>query len=67
VILLNDGSTSNENRLGAIGSVHFAVSRANFGTGPLLVIGGDTLLFEDFSIDEFLDDGVNFDVLVTGK
>lgn len=67
--ILNDGSNSNENRLGAIGSIQFAVEKSKFGDKPLLVIGGDTLFFDDFSVREFYNQAMtsDSDVNVTGK
>lgn len=67
--LLNDGSTSNENRLGAVGSIQFAIDEAKLAGQPLLVVGGDTLLFDTFSIEKFMSHATDsdVDVLVTGE
>ena len=67
--ILNDGSNSNENRLGAIGSIQFAVEKSKLGDKPLLVIGGDTLFFDDFSVREFYKQAItsDSDINVTGK
>lgn len=47
ILVLNDGSTSEEDRLGAIGDIHFAVSEVKIDD-DLLVIGGDNLF--EFSL-----------------
>ncbi|MBW2148183.1 MAG: nucleotidyltransferase family protein [Deltaproteobacteria bacterium] len=53
--VINDGTRSNEDRLGAIGDIHFAVQFAGLDD-DLLVIGGDNLF--DFNLtgaaEEFL-------------
>jgi len=52
--LLNDGTKTNESRLGAIGSIKYALDMVtNFKDRPLLVIGGDTLFYQDFSLSKF--------------
>ncbi|MBR4750297.1 MAG: nucleotidyltransferase family protein [Thermoguttaceae bacterium] len=50
--VLNDGSTSNETRIGAVKDVLFAIEEANL-SGDLLVLAGDNVL--DFSLGAFLD------------
>jgi glucose-1-phosphate thymidylyltransferase len=47
----NDGTTSNEDRLGAIGDVRFVLGRADLAGDDLLAIAGDNLF--DFSLVEF--------------
>jgi glucose-1-phosphate thymidylyltransferase len=42
VTVLNDGSTTNENRLGAIGDMHFTLERSPVA-GDLIVVAGDNL------------------------
>lgn len=49
VRLLNNGTRSNEERLGAIGDINLAIREFSI-EDDLLVIGGDTLFFEDFSL-----------------
>jgi glucose-1-phosphate thymidylyltransferase len=49
----DDGATSNENRLGAVRDLAWAVERAR-PQGPTLVSAGDNLV--DFDIGEMLDD-----------
>lgn len=56
VHLVSDGSTCNENRLGAIGAMklaldHFGLSESAADT---LVVGGDTLFYSDFSLSQVL-------------
>jgi glucose-1-phosphate thymidylyltransferase len=48
--IVNDGSTSDEDKLGAIGDIHFVLSRENI-QNDLLVVAGDNL-FSD-SLEEF--------------
>jgi len=48
VAVLDDGTTSNDDRLGAIGDIQFAVDAAGLGGDDLLVIAGDNLF--DFSL-----------------
>ena len=43
--IINDGTTSNEDRLGAVGDVNFVIQQENIND-DLLVVGGDNL-FED--------------------
>jgi glucose-1-phosphate thymidylyltransferase len=47
--IVNDGSTSEEDKLGAIGDIHFAVTREKLGNNPLLIIAGDNLFTEPFT------------------
>ena len=49
----DDGTTSNENRRGAIGDIAFTVEEAGLDGHDLLVIAGDNLF--DFSVDEYVD------------
>ncbi len=49
--LINDGSTSDADKLGAIGDIDFAIRTANI-KGDLLVIAGDNLF--DAPLDDFL-------------
>lgn len=44
--ILNDGSTSDEDKLGAIGDIHFAITSENLLGSDLLVIAGDNLFSE---------------------
>jgi glucose-1-phosphate thymidylyltransferase len=46
--VLNDGTTSNEDRLGAIADIQFAISHFSLDTDDLMIIGGDTLFNYDF-------------------
>ncbi|MEK6904943.1 MAG: nucleotidyltransferase family protein [Nanoarchaeota archaeon] len=50
--ILNDGTISNEDRLGAIGDIHFVVQKENIND-DLLVIAGDNLF--GFSLSQFVD------------
>ncbi|HEY8724940.1 MAG TPA: nucleotidyltransferase family protein [Gaiellaceae bacterium] len=51
VIVHDDGTTSNEDRLGAIGDLQFVIDRAGLDD-DLLVIAGDNLF--DFSLPDFV-------------
>ncbi|MBI5392935.1 nucleotidyltransferase family protein [Candidatus Woesearchaeota archaeon] len=49
VIIINDNTNSNEDRLGAIGDIHYVVQQMNIND-DLLIIGGDNLF--TFSLEE---------------
>src|SRR3989338_2624969 len=51
VEVLNDGTTSNENRFGAIRDIEFVIENKNV-KDDILVIGGDNLF--EFSLNEFV-------------
>ena len=51
IVVLNDKTTCNENRLGAVKDIEFAIDSLNLDD-DLLVIAGDNLL--DFSLTEFI-------------
>jgi glucose-1-phosphate thymidylyltransferase len=44
--IVNDGSTSDADKLGAIGDIHLVISRENLSEKPLLVVAGDNLFSE---------------------
>jgi len=46
--ILNDGTTSNENRLGAVGDIYFAVEQRGINE-EVLVVGGDNLFEFDLN------------------
>lgn len=52
IIILDDGSVSNENRLGAVKDIKFAIDKLNIDD-DCLVIAGDNLL--SFSLSKFID------------
>ncbi len=52
VTVWNDGTTSDEDRLGAIGDVRFAIERAGLADDDLLVIAADNLF--EFSLRDYL-------------
>jgi glucose-1-phosphate thymidylyltransferase len=52
VIVHDDGTTSNEDRLGAIGDIAFVVDREGWDGEDLLVIAGDNLF--DFSLADYV-------------
>src|SRR5436190_19650037 len=47
--IINDGSTSDEDKLGAIGDINFVVTRENLSQSSLLVVAGDNLLPESLA------------------
>lgn len=52
VAVLNDGTTSNEDRLGAIGDVRFAIEEAGLKGEELLVVAGDNLI--EYRLEDFV-------------
>jgi glucose-1-phosphate thymidylyltransferase len=50
--VVNDGSQSDEDKLGAIGDINFVVTRENLAQGSLLVVAGDNLFTE--SLKDFV-------------
>lgn len=52
IVVIDDGSTENENRLGAVKDIAFAVNELNIND-DLIVLAGDNLL--DFSLKGFID------------
>ena len=51
--VLDDGTVSNEDRLGAIGDIRFTVQQGGLAGDDLLIIAGDNLF--DFSLAEYVD------------
>lgn len=47
--IINDGSTSDDDKLGAIGDINFVVTRENLSQRSLLVIAGDNLFTESLA------------------
>lgn len=52
--IVNNGTSSNETRLGAIGDIQFAIAHFNI-RDDLLIVAGDTLFFSDFSFYHFVE------------
>ncbi|KAI8508104.1 hypothetical protein Bbelb_143440 [Branchiostoma belcheri] len=52
--IVSDGTTDNETRIGAVRSIQLGVQHFQI-TDDLLVIGGDTLFYEDFDLQNFLE------------
>lgn len=48
----NDGTLTNEDRLGAIGDIQFTIERAGIGSEDLLIVAGDNLF--DFSLQDYV-------------
>ena len=49
--IINDGSTSDADKLGAIGDINLVISHANLATSDLIVVAGDNLFNE--SLEDF--------------
>ena len=49
--VINDGSTSDKDKLGAIGDINLCISRANLAASDLIVVAGDNLFSQ--SLEEF--------------
>lgn len=47
--IINDGSKNDEDKLGAIGDIHFVVARENLSLSDLLVVAGDNLFSESLA------------------
>jgi glucose-1-phosphate thymidylyltransferase len=67
VNILNDGTTANDNRLGAVGDIQFAIEKAGLENDDLMILGGDNLY--SFDLNAFVefakakgDAGVMYDV-----
>ena len=53
--IINDGSTSNDTRLGAVADIQFALNSGDKTDDlDVLVIAGDTLFLQDFKLEEFI-------------
>ncbi len=54
--IINDGTTTNENRLGAVGDIHFAIQKKGIDE-DVLIVGGDNLFeFDLEKAREFFDE-----------
>jgi glucose-1-phosphate thymidylyltransferase len=53
VVVHDDGTTSNDDRLGAIGDIAFAVERGGLDGEDMLVVAGDNLI--GYSLADFVD------------
>ena len=60
--IINDGSTSDEDKLGAIGDINLVVSRENLTQSSLLIVAGDNLLTE--SLANFVECARGTDAMV---
>ncbi len=49
--IVNDGSTSDADKLGAIGDIRFVITQEDLAKEPLIVVGGDNLFSEP--LDDF--------------
>ena len=47
--IINDGSKSDEDKLGAIGDINFVVTRENLSLSDLLIVAGDNLFSESLT------------------
>jgi hypothetical protein len=55
VTIVNDGTESNDDRLGAVADIRFVVESLNISTENILIVAGDTLFFRDFSLRHFVE------------
>ena len=53
VAVCDDGTTSNDDRLGAVGDLQLAIEEAGLGNDKLVVLAGDNLF--DFSLPRFVE------------
>lgn len=60
--IINDGSTSDDNKLGAIGDINLLLTREDISGSDLLVVAGDNLFRE--SLTGFVDYAKNTDATV---
>jgi glucose-1-phosphate thymidylyltransferase len=51
--VINDGSTSDEDKLGAIGDINLVLTRENLTQSSLLIVAGDNLITE--SLEKFVE------------
>ena len=51
--VVNDGSTTDDDKLGAIGDINFVVNREELANSPLLIVAGDNLFSE--SLGDFVE------------
>ena len=55
-VVIDNGTLSNETRLGSIGDLEFILSRLpRLSQDPLLIIASDTLFLKDFSLSDFVN------------
>jgi len=52
--IINDGTTGNDNRIGAIADIQLTVDTHKLDD-DLAILGGDTLFFEDFDLNNIMD------------
>ncbi len=66
IVVLDDGSTANENRLGAVKDIWFAINNEHIDE-DIIVLAGDNLL--DFSLNEFIkfSESKNANAIMTYK
>lgn len=48
--ILDDGTSTNEDRLGAVRDIHLLIHTRELQQHPWIIVGGDTLFFDDFSL-----------------
>jgi glucose-1-phosphate thymidylyltransferase len=53
IVVHDDGTTTNEDRLGAIGDIRFTLERAQLADDDVLVVAGDNLF--EFSLAEYVE------------
>lgn len=52
IVVHDDGTRSNDDRLGAIGDIQLTIERGNLGADDLMVVAGDNLF--DFALEDYV-------------
>jgi glucose-1-phosphate thymidylyltransferase len=67
VTIVNDGTESNDDRLGAVADIRFVVESRNISTENILIVAGDTLFFRDFSLRQFVEKFNDLQEILPGR
>jgi glucose-1-phosphate thymidylyltransferase len=67
VTIVNDGTESNDDRLGAVADIRFVVESRNISTENILIVAGDTLFFRDFSLRHFVEKFNDLQEILPGR
>ncbi len=65
--IVNDGTESNDDRLGAVADIRFVVESRNISTENILIVAGDTLFFRDFSLRQFVEKFNDLQEILPGR
>eukprot|EP00298_Acanthocystis_sp_HF-20_P005627 c15731_g1_i2.p1 GENE.c15731_g1_i2~~c15731_g1_i2.p1 ORF type:complete len:287 (+),score=121.70 c15731_g1_i2:32-862(+) len=54
--IINDGTTTNDNRLGACADIQLVLNtkKEEIGDSDIVIVAGDTLFYDDFNLTQFL-------------